>query len=409
MAFPRFLLLVGLLLSAMPQAGADDRADALEKLLADFETVQAEFHARDVPPSPTERIGWYKSYPRWIYLPRIVALAEANPGDATALAASKWIVEQPMGPSWKPIFDAEQTAWRIIKEQQLTEEECSRLCLLAAGRQSPTREAFLRDMASRTDLPGNAQAFAALALAEYLAQRSEEAEAGGYAAWPKPEDEHAEFLRTQLAEEWIAYATVADPESFRRESSELFRRVLAEYADVPVTITAPGFRDLKTIGDKARKSLHALEHLYVGAPAPDFDVRDLDGNALRLADYRGKVVLLSFWFTGCGPCIAMVPKEQELLEKFRDRPFALVGVCRDADVATSKKTAAEHGMTWPSVHDGSPGKVTDAYNVLSWPSLYLIDAEGKIALKNATWEDVEGEVESLMAMAADAKAAQPAP
>jgi peroxiredoxin len=251
-------------------------------------------------------------------------------------------------------------------------------------------------MADRADVPGHARAFATLALAEYLAQRSAEAEAGGVAAWSKPENEYFEFLRTQIADEWMEYSKVDDPEPFRTESIQLFRRVLDKYADVPVTITAPGFRDLKTIGDKARKSLHALEHLYVGAPAPDFDVRDLDGNSLRLADYRGKVVLLSFWFTGCGPCVAMVPKEQELVEKFRDRPFALIGVCRDANVADSKKTASEHGMTWPSAHDGRPGKVTGDYNILAWPSFYLIDADGRIALKDGSWEDVERETEKLV-------------
>jgi peroxiredoxin len=184
----------------------------------------------------------------------------------------------------------------------------------------------------------------------------------------------------------------------------LFRRILKEYADVPVEITGARFSGWKTVGDKARKGLYVLEHLQAGAFAPDFDSQDLDGNPLRLADYRGKVLLVSFWFTGCGACMEEIPKEKELKDKYRGKPFALIGVCRDKDAATGKKTAAEHGMTWPSVHDGPSNKIIDAYNVLGFPRFYLIDAEGKIASKNPSLEAMEDDIEKLVAKAAKVEA-----
>jgi hypothetical protein len=275
----RLFLAICLMLSAASRAAAD-RAAELKKLVADYEAELKEFYDRDVPGSPAGKIDWYKSYPRWKYLPRIVALAEADPTDVTALEACKVIVGQNgqinIGCEWKPLFDAEKMAWRIIKEQQLTEKDCSELCLIAAFRRSPTREAFLREMASRANLPGQARAFATLGLAEYLAGRSEDAEVGGYAAWwSKPENEYFAFLRTQLADEWIKYATVVDPESFRAESIDLFRRVLKEYADVPVTITAPRFGNWKTIGDKSAEespclgaSLHWRPRARLRRPRP---------------------------------------------------------------------------------------------------------------------------------------------
>jgi hypothetical protein len=94
------------------------------------------------------------------------------------------------------------------------------------------------------------------------------------------------------------------------------------------------------------------------------------------------------------------PMEKALVEKYRGKPFALLGVCRDEEVVTGKKTAAAHGMDWRSLHDGPPSRVTNAYNILSWPSFYLIDAEGKIAAKDASWEKIDGEAGKLVAQAA---------
>jgi peroxiredoxin len=392
---------------------ADERVAELDKLIAGFHTASESFfeeRQENENPSPAERIKTYEAYPLWSYLPKVLAVAESKPDDEAALKACQWIIENcgRCGNRDLPIYEAEKRAWQIVEKHHADDEQIALLCLRAAQYDSPAREAFLRNMASRGDLPGDAEAYALLALAEYMGDRYELGLSGSSAYWNEPKDDLQKHLRERIAPEWMVYASNVNAEAARAESIELFRHVLDQYADTPFTLTAPGFRDLKTIGDKARKTLHALEHLYVGAPAPDFDARDLDGNPLRLADHRGKVVLLSFWFTGCGPCIGMIPKEQELVEKYRDQPFALIGVCRDSDAAMGQKTVAEHGMTWPSIHDGQPGWVTNTYNVLGWPSFYLIDADGKIAAKNASWDELEKEIDELVAQAAKLKDAQSA-
>lgn len=398
----RASLTLSLALLLTSTAFAEDRALELDTLLAEYKAAETEFDAKEFPDDATDadRIALYKSHPRWSFLPKFLAIVENDPSDEAALAASQWIVQQgnQIGPEWTPIYVAETTAWRAIGEHQLSEEEISQLCLTIATRQqAPSREAFLREMAARKDLPGNAPAIAAVSLAEYLAQRFHGLEAGGFESWwAGPEDEYFGYLRTQLAPEWVEYSTNRDAQSFRREAIELFRQVLDQYADTPFTLTAPGFRDLKTIGDKARKSLHALEHLYIGAPAPDFDSLDLDGNPVRLADYRGKLVLLSFWFPTCGPCIAAIPKEKALLDKHGNQQFAIIGVCRTSEAAPALEVAAEHRMTWPSINDGKPGKVTDAYNIQGWPTFYLIDADGKIASKDVGANKLEETIERLI-------------
>jgi peroxiredoxin len=385
---PRIFLAMSLALGVAPYARAANRAAELEQLLADFDAAQTAYDARqaDFPADATDadRIDRYKSYPRWIYLPKILAIAEADPKDAAALEASKWIINQGrrVGNQWRPLYDAETTAWRVVAGQELPEEDIETLCLIAARRRSPAREEFLRTMAARTDLAGNAQAYAVAALAEYLAQRGDEAEAGGFATW-WPEDGYFNFLRTQLAEPWVEYASIVEPAPYRQESAQLFQRIVDNYSDVPITVMTLYFHpDAKTLGQQATRSLHILEHLVAGAPAPDAKGSDLDGKPLRLTDYRGKVVLLSFWYSACGPCIAAVPEERELVEKFREEPFALIGVCQDSDVAVAKKTAEEHGMTWPCWFDGKPGEITGDFNVTKWPTFYLLDAQGNIVSKD---------------------------
>src|SRR5262245_27843174 len=69
--------------------------------------------------------------------------------------------------------------------------------------------------------------------------------------------------------------------------------------------------------------------LAIGANAPDIVGEDLEGKPLRLSDFRGKVVLLAFWGTSCSPCMAEIPKERALRERYQSKPFAIVGVNSD--------------------------------------------------------------------------------
>ena len=80
-----------------------------------------------------------------------------------------------------------------------------------------------------------------------------------------------------------------------------------------------------TLGEKAATSLYELRHLQVGKQAPDIEGEDLDEARLKLGHYRGKVVLLVFWASWCGPCMRAVPHEKELVKRFKGRPFVLLG------------------------------------------------------------------------------------
>ena len=117
----------------------------------------------------------------------------------------------------------------------------------------------------------------------------------------------------------------------------------------------------------------------LGKPAPEIDGVALDGRSMKLSDYRGKVVLLSFWATWCGPCMRMVPHERELVKRFEGKPFVIVGVNGDNDQKAARAAAADHGMTWRSFQDRSgPRRISQDWHVWGWPTFYLIDQKGII-------------------------------
>ena len=206
----------------------------------------------------------------------------------------------------------------------------------------------------------------------------------------------AEYLERNKSPEWGKDLVRANAPKFKAESIQLFREVLTKYADVPITISAPYFRSYKNLGEKASMSLHALEHLTIGSESPDIVGKDLHERPLNLHDYRGKVVVISVWFTGCGPCMGMIPQEKRLIETYKKRPFALLGVCADESLEQAQKTATEEKIDWPCWFDGKNGPISHDWNVLGFPTIYVLDKTGRIAGKDLRGKELDVKVAELM-------------
>jgi thiol-disulfide isomerase/thioredoxin len=111
--------------------------------------------------------------------------------------------------------------------------------------------------------------------------------------------------------------------------------------------------------------------------APDFTRPTLDGKPLRLTSYRGKLVLLNFWATWCGPCIAEIPRFSAWQTKFGPQGFQVVGVSMDDDQAPVQKFNRKYQPTYPIVMGDE--HLGDLYGgVLGLPVSYLISPEGKV-------------------------------
>jgi thiol-disulfide isomerase/thioredoxin len=108
---------------------------------------------------------------------------------------------------------------------------------------------------------------------------------------------------------------------------------------------------------------------------------DLAGKAIDLAEYKGKVVLLDFWATWCGPCMAELPNVLTAYQKYHDKGFEIVGISLDQDRAKLDKCLVDKKMTWRQYFDGKgwQNAVATAWGVRSIPATYLIGRDGKIA------------------------------
>lgn len=97
----------------------------------------------------------------------------------------------------------------------------------------------------------------------------------------------------------------------------------------------------------------------------------------------------------------MYPHERSLVEQYADAPFALIGVNSDSDREAIKETIKEENLTWRSFWNGgsTSGPISKRWNVKGWPTIYLIDAEGKIRYRNIRGDDLDAAIEKLVAEA----------
>src|SRR5256886_4649593 len=114
--------------------------------------------------------------------------------------------------------------------------------------------------------------------------------------------------------------------------------------------------------------------------APLFSLQDLDGDALNLVDYKGKVVLLDFWATWCGPCRSEIPGFVDLQNRYRDKGFQVIGVSMDESVKPVRKFRERYGMNYPVAM--CDRKVRQLYGGLKGiPTTLLIGRDGRVYAK----------------------------
>ena len=150
--------------------------------------------------------------------------------------------------------------------------------------------------------------------------------------------------------------------------------------------------------ETAAERMYFLEHLCIGCTAPDFEGEDVDGNPIRLADHRGKIVLIDFWGLWCKPCVEELPTVAALWKRHREGPFVALGIDTDDDPDRYRERAPELGVTWPNLFQGSPaGEVTEAYRVRAFPATFVLDERGVIRHSGLRGKDLERAVDELVA------------
>ena len=153
---------------------------------------------------------------------------------------------------------------------------------------------------------------------------------------------------------------------------------------------------------KLRPTDQVLTGLHLLSPAPNFEAKATDGQIHSLSQYKGEFVLLDFWATWCGPCIALHPKVEEFAAEHQ---LTVLGISADDTLSDVKRWLKKNPTPWPSIAQGPGGEINLAYNVNSWPTHVLVDPQGRLVaygrwetivetVENETWKSLEQPVEN---------------
>lgn len=125
--------------------------------------------------------------------------------------------------------------------------------------------------------------------------------------------------------------------------------------------------------------------------------KDIEGGEVNLESLKGKVVLLDFWSTTCGPCIATIPKLKRLKEKF-GREFEIIGVSLDEDIVSVKRFLGEKIIQWPQFFDGNGwhNEIAKKFGVIRLPTVWLIDKRGNLREVDPTEDFLERKIKFLL-------------
>jgi thiol-disulfide isomerase/thioredoxin len=224
-------------------------------------------------------------------------------------------------------------------------------------------------------------------------------------------------------------------EAISRHKDELFShahdemaKALAANANFPSAVYASGrilaymkqddaaktqfeqFVKMRPEGDPDRQ--RALR--YISQPelararmAPPFAVTTLDGQRVSMDDLKGKVVLLDFWATWCGPCREALPHMRTIAKNFDGQPLVVLSVSLDTDEQKWKDYIAKNGMTWQQYRDGGfEGPIAKMFAVEAIPHTFTIDADGVLQDERIGDASIEGKLRKLVARAKELQAAE---
>jgi peroxiredoxin len=292
-------------------------------------------------------------HPAREYLPRFKELAEKHAGQAEALPALTWILEQASRQTFtNPKNEVLWVVERLSRDHAAQPEIGATLEKVArtAWNLEPEPIHALYDAVLAKNKDRTVLAQAAFQKAVYTAECSEKAD---------------------------------EPKPLRQQAIERLRDVKKTYTDSEYAKRVDGW-------------LFELQHLQVGMKAPDIIGVDVNGKAVKLADYRGQVVVIVFWGDWHNPDYEGVRCERDLMSMYSDKSFAVVGINVTLKRQDLQKFLSQEQLNFPNICDGPDGPIAREWNVRGWPMRYVLDHHGVIRYRHLSGQRLGEVVKELL-------------
>jgi peroxiredoxin len=151
-------------------------------------------------------------------------------------------------------------------------------------------------------------------------------------------------------------------------------------------------------GKKIKTALDSMSAIVIGKPAPNFSAPSPEGKTISLKESLGKVTIIDFWASWCGPCRAENPNVVALYNEFHPQGLNIIGVSLDKDAAKWKEAIAKDGLIWSHVSNLKfwEDPIAKQYNVQSIPATFILDEKGNIVAKDLRGEELRAKVAALL-------------
>jgi thiol-disulfide isomerase/thioredoxin len=350
------------------KAAAEDSVAALEN---EFDAALKQYIAEvDTARNAAKKNGdeAFKTYrppavgPGTKYSPRFLAIAEKNLEGPEAIEAIRLTLLSSFNPDFTPL-ETRAKALKLVRDHYVTSPKIAPLVEVITGFDSDDAVALVKAIIAKN--PDRR--------IQVMAYKSQ-----------------AKSFRTSVRiADKIKEGELKRESVERSEGKGAFERFLAS-------------------GERARRELQQIEEilrekyadlvtdLSVGATMPELVSEDLEGKPAKLGDLKGKVVVLDLWATWCGPCIAMIPHEREMVNRLKDKPFALVSISVDAEKKTLTDFLAKQPMPWNHWWNGGEGKLIQTLDIHHYPTIFVLDPQGVIRYKEIRGQELEKAVDTLL-------------